>query len=83
MIKAENDNVEISGDMSLLHSEFCDIIDAMRKIGFRKEDLEYGVRLGFMSEEECLKEAREMAARNTVDLITNMILLKALEDDLK
>ena len=83
MIKAENNNVEIAGDMALLHSEFCDIIDAMRKIGFGKDDLEYGVRIGFMPEEECMKEVHELAVRNSVDLITNMILLKAMEDDLK
>ena len=83
MIKAENDNVEITGDMALLHDEFCNIVDAMRKMGFDKDDIEYGVRIGFMSEEECLKEIHDLVARNSLNVISQMVLMKAMEDDLK
>lgn len=61
MIKINNYNVEINGNVKILLSEFATIVTALKDNGVKVEYLEEAFRIGLMSDEEVHKEVMKKA----------------------
>lgn len=57
MIKVNRAKIEISGELNIILSELTMIIKALNeKTPAKKRDIEYAIKLGFMTEKELKKE---------------------------
>ena len=74
MIKINNGNVEIEGIKKDILVDLAALVESLFESGFSKEQIEYAVRLGLMSQEERKEELKRQENR--------MKELKELEKDI-